>query len=210
MIGIFSACSKDDLNILPMRISHPDHLYYYTELGEKIHMKKMDGQYYIAYFAKYEDILMQKLAKTGVKVKSDFFLNKDYSRFSIMDGPSAKQVVNFKEAEVVGSYENIVGALPFTFYWAPFYSINNHPIGITQMLIVAMKRKTKLAQVEKLAKKYSLEMIGRWKDNPNWYILVCTNRSRGNTLEMSARFYESGLFEWANPDLYGLGVLALQ
>ena len=68
--------------------------------------------------------------------------------------------------------------------------------------MVKLKPATTLKQLERLANKNSVEMMGAHKEGymKEWYYLACTNQSKGNSLIMANLLYESGLFEEAMPN----------
>lgn len=47
--------------------------------------------------------------------------------------------------------------------------------------------------------KYTMNFVNEFM--PLWYTLSCDNESAGDALQMANEFYESGLFEFAEPDL---------
>ena len=102
---------------------------------------------------------------------------------------------------VKGDYEKAAAALSHSLYWAPYYKDEDgREVGTTELILVQLHPGTTLEQMKRLAKEYSVEMIGAAKYSPKFYLFACTNRSKGNALEMSAVFYESGLFEVVEPD----------
>jgi len=62
------------------------------------------------------------------------------------------------------------------------------------MFYVKLKQSNDLNLLENFASSQKVEVIGSNPLMPLWYTLACQNSSKGNALQMSNTFYESGLF----------------
>ena len=195
---ILSSCTMNGEENNPIMEPHPEKLYYYMG-GEKYSLRKVDGKFYVAFFSKDEENLKAELTKVGIELKVYArTVSEDYSRYADMTGSDAQKFIDFQTEIIEDSYKEATAALTHTFYWAPYYRMEDGTeIVPTELFTVIFKPGTTLKQLEKLAKENSVEMIG-WDPNEyasHWYYLVCTNQSKGNSIQMANRFYESGLFE---------------
>lgn len=95
-----------------------------------------------------------------------------------------------------------VGDTTEIIYSSPFYrSSLNREVGISHLFYVKLKSDSDKNKLIELAKKNHVEVLGNNKFLPLWYTLSCDNGSAGDALQMANQFYESGLFEKAEPDI---------
>ena len=201
LAGFILSCNKNDNPSIP-NIIHPDELSYYY-LGEEIPLTKVKDKFYMAFYSKNEQILRSELAKAGIDFPSVEEVKRytDYSYDLI--GSGSKIFKNYMCAVVENvDYEKVASELTAnTIYWAPYYQTKDgYEVGLTEGLAVKLNPKTSIKQILTLLNKYSVEMMGADKYLPGWFMLVCTNRSKGNSLELANIFYRSGLFEETAPD----------
>jgi hypothetical protein len=198
LLGGIAACTKDEL----MRTSHPDDTYYYQE-GKVVSFNRVAEKFYVLYYAHNDEKLRTELTKAGIQL--DHSEDKSFFAGSCdLTGPGAKKFTKFKVKWLIlveGNYQDVELALSkHTLYWAPYYLDQR---GYERRFIETFYAKvlpgTTLKQINNLAKKHGVEMLGAMS-LPGWYALACTNWSKGNSLEMAALFYESGLFEHVEPD----------
>lgn len=202
LVCFVSSCAKNDTDAI-MNISHPENLYYYR-LGEKRFLTKVDGKFYLLFNTKDESKLGAELAKVGIEFPEMKWIKtlSFYDMLYDLTGSGVKKFTNCTYMlSVKGDYEKAAAALSHSLYWAPYYKDEDgREVGTTELILVQLHPGTTLEQMKRLAKEYSVEMIGAAKYSPKFYLFACTNRSKGNALEMSAVFYESGLFEVVEPD----------
>lgn len=92
-------------------------------------------------------------------------------------------------------------------YHAPyFYSETGKEVGLSHLFYVKLHDAEDIEQLEELAKKHQIEILNNNKFRPLWYTLACDRNSTGNALEMANLFFETGLFDAAEPDLMAPGV----
>ncbi|MDR2936330.1 MAG: S8 family serine peptidase [Rikenellaceae bacterium] len=85
---------------------------------------------------------------------------------------------------------------------APYFK-NEHQdkIGLSNFLYVKLKNEGDVALLEKEAEKEGAVISHRNEFMHLWYVVSVTENSKLNAMELANRFYESGLFEYAEPDL---------
>ncbi|MBC7923336.1 MAG: S8 family serine peptidase, partial [Ferruginibacter sp.] len=74
-------------------------------------------------------------------------------------------------------------------------------IGLSHYFYVKLKSNEDFPVLAKMAGESNVLIVGQNKFMPLWYTLKCTDQSPSNALENANRFYESGLFTHAEPDL---------
>lgn len=72
---------------------------------------------------------------------------------------------------------------------------------ITHRFYVKLKRSSDIILLQELVNRYNAK-IEKAGDFPLWYIISCKANSHNNALELSNVFYESGLFEAAEPEFF--------
>lgn len=84
---------------------------------------------------------------------------------------------------------------------APYFKdADGSKVGISQYFYVKLKREKDFERLDKMAREANVVIVGQNKFMPLWYTLKCTSRSALNALENANHFYESGFFEFAEPD----------
>jgi serine protease len=85
---------------------------------------------------------------------------------------------------------------------APYFKNElENKIGLSHYFMVKLRSEKDLRLLEKIAGETKTTIVGQNKFMPLWYTLRCTSESAYNALESANRFYESGLFAHAEPDL---------
>ncbi len=84
---------------------------------------------------------------------------------------------------------------------APYFkTATTDKIGLSHFFYVKLKQQQDLPLLLKEIEKYNLELVGHNKFMSLWYTVSVTPKSP-NALKMANLFYETGLFEYAEPDL---------
>mgnify|MGYP003417877099 FL=1 len=94
-------------------------------------------------------------------------------------------------------------------YHSPFYIVGDatEAYGVSNLFYVKLKSRDDFDKLEELAKEYKVEILGDNKLLPLWFTLLCDKESAGDAIDMANAFYESGLFEYAEPDIMGAVIL---
>jgi hypothetical protein len=82
-----------------------------------------------------------------------------------------------------------------------FKSANSKKIGLTNFFYVKLKTASDVALLEQYAKQTNSIIVKQDDFMPLWYVLSCTKKSDKNAMELANQFFESGLFQFAEPDL---------
>jgi len=85
---------------------------------------------------------------------------------------------------------------------SPAYKINEHKIGLTNNFYVKLKNVDDFFVLSQYVDNFNLEILQQDKYMSLWYV-ISTSKEHINSLKLSNVFYESGLFETAEPELTG-------
>lgn len=113
--------------------------------------------------------------------------------------------VNLMAGTVFGKYKDIKSVLKHAVAWSPFYYKNRYLCVFPDPSIsfVAKARPgVEYRQVARLAEENNVIITLIDEDNDTSttdYLFACTNESKANAVEMSVKFYNSRLFERAEP-----------
>lgn len=212
---LLSACNKTEKNdeclLLGTRSTNFGATYYYLLDGLRIPVQQMDGKFYVMFYTTNESEIRSELSRVGVEliIKEEIKdINNQLAYSYYMTGSGVKRFAHYRTAIIESSYEKAATALAHTLYWAPYYrdeskQTGTEEFGITNLFYV--KIRGSIEALVNLTMEHSVEMIGANKYLQGWYVLGCTNLSKGDALEMTNIFYDSGLFENVATDVFGLG-----
>ncbi|MCL2727411.1 MAG: hypothetical protein FWD56_03415 [Bacteroidales bacterium] len=213
-MAILVGCNKsenqpEDETSTTRSINFNDVSYYLLD-GQKIPVRKNDGKFYVMFHTSEVGKITEQLSKVDIKLKNLTDV-QGINLYSInVIGSGVNKFSDFKSATIEGEYETVKLALSHTLYWAPYYQFLERfegidEFGITNLFYVKLKSLKDMDLLMKLAKENLVELIGSDKFLYGWYLLACTNHSKGDALEMTNLFFESGLFENASTDVFGIG-----
>jgi serine protease len=80
-----------------------------------------------------------------------------------------------------------------------FYDVVGNKMALTQYFYVKLKSGSDVSKLVEYASTTNTQIIGQNKYMPNWYTLAVTEKSNLNALQMANKFYESNVFEHAEP-----------
>jgi hypothetical protein len=87
-------------------------------------------------------------------------------------------------------------------YQAPsFFNTAEEVVTLSNVFYVKLKQEGDITILDKMAADAGIEIIGSDGSTSLWYMLACTNKSKGNTLEMANQFFESGAYLASEPEL---------
>ncbi len=175
---------------------------YYWCNGEKIAIKRINNKSYVIYKAANEDQLLTSLSRNKFEFNISSIKTYKYDGTDL-SGNAAKQFQNHKWLKVEGNYKDIYTNKEVV-YSAPYYSVGSNELALTNLVYVILKDNGDISTLEKIANEYNVGIIGKYIDIPNLYIVSCTRDSKGNSLEIANKLYESGLFEGVEPAFMGI------
>ena len=88
---------------------------------------------------------------------------------------------------------------------SPYFKVKeNGKIGLSNFFYVSLKEEGDSALLRQMAERTECLIVRRDIYMPLWFILCTTEASELNAMECANLFYESGLFQYAEPDLMGV------
>ena len=90
----------------------------------------------------------------------------------------------------------------------PTYIVSGQKLGVSNNFYVKLFKEEDRNKLFDLAEKYSIEVLGYNEFMPLWFTLACGRESFLNPIEAANSFYETGLFESAEPELLYHNLLA--
>jgi len=172
-----------------------DHYWYKRE---KIQITRSENKSFVLFRSADRLSLISSLNKLGIGVNSSKIKEYGYGGTDL-SGDAAKSFLNYEWVEVDINYISAT-SIPEVAYAAPYYSVRDgHEFPMTNLVYVYLKNTGDITLLEKLSKEYNVGIIGKVPKIPNWYVVACTKESKGNALAIANSFYESGLFDGAQP-----------
>lgn len=173
---------------------------YYWYQGEKIFLRQKATKQYVLFHAEKEPVV----ARTVRMTEDNQYVSKDFKLTCVKAISKATKAKNLKWCIVQNGNARMkeLGKSSDIVYSAPFYENidNGGDFGISHLFYVKLKTKEDKDLLIDLASKLRVEILGNNEYMPLWYTLSCDMGSAGNSLQMANAFYESGLFEAAEPD----------
>lgn len=177
---------------------------YYWSGDRKVYLEKKLSKQYVTYLGENSNQIESFINTNGFKKQPNVFNQVNYScitplKSQTKNKPNIKwEIIEGTDVKAIGDYNSSQ-----VLYNSPYYidTTTGNEIGISHLFYVKLKSKESENILIKMAEKYNVEIIGYNEYMPLWYTLSCTNESHGKALEIANIFYESKLFETAEPDI---------
>jgi len=180
-------------------MSNAQTLYYYYYNGVKQYFEldtkhifvSVDNENVAGIFASYNHLPFSADISEGKRSKTDF--NRLWSVISFEENYSQEAYLT-KLAEIKNKESNLIVAP---------YLKNQYQdkIGLSNFLYVKLKSLNDTTLLKREAEKEQAVVVYQNDFMPLWFIVSVTARSKYNAMELANHFYESGLFQYAEPDL---------
>ncbi len=169
---------------------HPDEESYYWYKGEKIILKP--NYDYSFQVIECDENLSKKTLSNSLNISKIDIGTKEQKQIKELYWT---KIDNRSTTLKSSNNTNVI-------YESPYYKDENgNEVGISHLFYVKLKQENDLAILQKMANEYGVLIEGRNEFLPLWYTLSCNSKSKGNTLDIVNKFYESGLFEASEPSL---------
>jgi len=192
LFAIFGCNSDDELYDSDIDKDLPAKYYWYR--NEKITMIPVKSKSFI--------LIDTNLCDKDKLPKADF---KPYELGNI----SSDKTKHLQYATLNKRFDPELYKIDGIVYHSPFYIVGDatEAYGVSNLFYVKLKSRDNFGKLEELAKEYKIEILGDNKLLPLWFTLSCDKQSAGDAIDMANTFYESGLFEHAEPDIMGAVIL---
>lgn len=152
--------------------------FYYFR-GKKIDLKKVEGY---VYATTHDSTLFNGMKyTTSVEVN-----NRTYG------GKLKKNMLNRRLGTFAMNQDDI--------QTSPCYAIDNDTLGLSNMFYVKLRNLNDSLKLKEYTSLYRVKIIQQNKYLPLWFMMSCTDESSMNSMEMANLFWESGLFQSAEPE----------
>ena len=190
---VISGCNSDD-ELYDSDIDKDLPAKYYWYRNEKITMIPVKSKSFI--------LIDTNLCDKDKLPKADF---KPYELGNI----SSDKTKHLQYATLNKRFDPELYKIDGIVYHSPFYIVGDatEAYGVSNLFYVKLKSRDDFDKLEELAKEYKVEILGDNKLLPLWFTLSCDKESAGDAIDMANAFYESGLFEHAEPDIMGAVIL---
>jgi len=171
---------------------------YYWYRGKKVKLEKSTDKKFVLYKSEKQDLSKTFQAsnvdvkKEGVtKVSKSIRMHQSYSHV-----PKKWAIVESSDFT-----QSTMASDPNVLYEGSFYKAKGKDeVAISHMFYVKLFKPEEIALLEEIAELNKTIVLGNNEFMPLWYTLECTKNSKGNSLEMANVFFETGVFQYAEPD----------
>lgn len=169
---------------------------YYWYNGEQIALNKVPEKKFILFNSSDEKSisnLIQSTYSTNSIQINDVVLSSKIIR--------KKSSTESLKWSVISTSDNLSTNSQILYEAPCFLTEDGKEASLGFLVYVKLKDAQDLTTLEQLAQENGVEIVGNNQYLPLWYTLSCSKKSKGNALEISNKFYESGLFASCQPDL---------
>lgn len=98
--------------------------------------------------------------------------------------------------QIIDSLETVTNVLQVL----PSFDIGGKRVDVTNNFYVKLQSLEAVSLLEEMAAEYGITIVGNNEYMPLWYTLSCNNQSLLNSIDAANVFFESGLFEFSEPE----------
>jgi hypothetical protein len=205
MSGFWGCASMDGNEDAGQKESN-NPFYYYK--GEKIYLKTDFSRLSII---STSEVNTDKIGNVSISNKNT---EKSYTEQNVIpidavDGDILITEIEFSTQVDEAEYLNIIQQLQAevnVIKVSPTYTVLDKKIGISNYFYVKLFKAEDKQLLYNLAKKHSIRIAGYNEFMPLWFTLSCSKETPLNVIEIANLFYETGLFESAEPELLSLAI----
>ena len=177
--------------------------YYYYK-NEKRYLE-LDTNYVFISFTSSDLLQNDKLSRFGStkqhkesmnsSLKQTLNKDEDFYWAEVKLGENLPSESYSQRVSSLRQVENVQVVSPY------FKSANSKRIGLSNFFYVKVKTLSDTTILQRFAKRYNTIIVKQDVFMPLWFALSCTKNTGVNALELANMFYESGMFQYAEPDL---------
>ncbi|MDR1983545.1 MAG: S8 family serine peptidase [Prevotellaceae bacterium] len=178
ILGLFSLNAQQKLN---------KDFYYYQ--GEKIFLKERPDKLFLKFAQNADKKEMRDMIKSKKSVK---LTTNNIEKFAIIEANNETNVP-LSVLEEFKTNRDIVSAVPL-------FQYNEVLQGLTDEFVIKLKPTTSYEQLQKLTLKSNCTIVEENMFVKNQYLISVSKKSDFNAMQLSNFFYETGLFEFSEPN----------
>jgi len=204
------ACNKPDVDtgkdgsdpVVQKQNTETPYFYYYD--GNKQYLQLNTEYFFVAARSAGNISLPADIAASRTKqmqenlsgkMKRQLYTSEEYYWAEFKTQQPLTDDQYFALLDRVKEDKNIETAAPY------FKNPNGGKLGLSNFFYVKLKSAGDIEKLRSKAKENHAAVVEQNKFMPLWYTLTCTAKSPGNALQLANSFYETGEFEYAQPDL---------
>ena len=198
LIIAFTSCSKkivdDDFD---------ENLFYYY-LGEKIYLKQLKDKIFLKFTSDTDKEKIQTIINYSnlLQLIDGAYCDEGVWRFAALETKNGKHIP-METMKFFNENKDVVSA-KYLF----FNKNSGFSLGLMDEFVVKFKATTSYEQLQELAEKYQCEVREQYwwlKEKPvpdyGTFCLFVSKTSELNAMQMANLFHETGLFEFASPNM---------
>lgn len=189
---------------------HKKKLFYYYK-NERVYLDKDYSRISVVWnsvidsneFRRWQMLPIIGVKKMDVDSRKQTFVPIDKMK-SIQDTSFIITEIEFPENTVWQDYEKYVQQILAennVVKVIPAYMISGQPLSISSKFYVKLFKEEDRYKLAEFAKKHAIQVIGYNEFMPLWMTLACTKECTLNAIEAADLFYETGMFESAEPEI---------
>jgi hypothetical protein len=180
--------------------SQNDPFYYYK--GEKIYLKTDFSRLSIV---SRSEVNTDNIGNVSIANKNTekSYTSQNVIPLDAVDGDILITEIEFSAQVDETEYLNIIQQLQKeenVIKASPTYTFLDKKLGISNYFYVKLFKEGDKPLLYNLAKKHSIQVVGYNEFMPLWYTLSCSKETPLNVIDVANLFYETGLFESAEPE----------
>ena len=168
---------------------------YYYHQGEKIFLQQSTNKIFLkfAQSANKEQIRSLINSNRSLHLASNTSIDDSYLDFAILEVKNEDDILPSIVTESFKASQTIVSATPLFLY-------NDFLQGLTDEFAIKLKPTTSYNQLQQLAEKNNCLIIEENQFVKNQFLISVFKNAKLNAMEMSRLFYETGFFEFSEPN----------
>jgi len=188
----FASCVKNEET---EGTEEDDTLFYYC-FDEKIFFQQIKDKIYLKFTqeAQEEQLISIVNSDASLQPTSYIYLGEGTFRFVVLESKDGLQIP-LAAIESFKTRQEVVSATYLLLYNGIYFQ------GLTDEFVVKLKETTSNEQLQKLAEKNGCKVGAEDSYVKNQFMMYVSKNSKSDAMKLSNLFYETGLFEFAEPNL---------
>jgi len=190
LAGNFSSCAKNG----ETEGTEEDEIFFYYYFGEKIFLQQIKDKIYLKFTQEAQEEQLRSIVNSDASLQptSYIYLGEGTFRFAVLESKDGLQI----PLSAIESFKTKTEVVSVTY----LYQYNKF-IGLTDEFVVKLKETTSYEQLQKLAEKNDCIVGAEDSYVKNQFMMYVSKNSKSDAMKLSNLFYETGLFEFAEPNL---------
>ena len=168
-----------------------ENFYYYQ--GEKISLQQRTDKMYLKFAPNVDKEQIRSIISSDTSLEATIGNVDDrFPNFIVLEAKNGQQI----SSTTIESFKKRTEIISAT----PLFQYGSVSQGLTDEFVVKLKNTTSYEQLQELAKQNDCKIEKENQFITNQFMISVSKTSRLNALQMSNLFYETGLFEFSEPN----------